>query len=62
MDYIKEYDNIMDFYRESVTFDEKEGNRSKFDEIMREDNSWFAGLSVKEAEESKYIYKKGLDE
>ena len=62
MDYIKEYDNIIDFYRESVTFDEKEGNRSKFDEIMREDNSWFAGLSVKEAEESKYVYKKGLDE
>ena len=42
MDYIKEYDNIMDFYRESTIFDEKEGNRSKFDEIMREDNEWFA--------------------
>ena len=62
MDYIKEYDNIIDFYRESVTFDEKEGNRYQFDEFFTDDDPNFRGLSFEEAEKSKYTYKKGLDE
>ena len=62
MDYIKEYDNIMDFYRESVTFDEKEGNRELWEKHMTEDNPRFKGLSLEEAEASKWVYKKGLSE
>lgn len=62
MDYIKEYDNIMDFYRESVTFDEKEGNRRMWNTQMTEDDVDFKGLSLAEAEASKWVYKKGLNE
>ena len=62
MDYIKEYDNIMDFYRESVTFDEKEGNRELWENKMTDDNPSFKGLSLAEAEASKWVYKKGLSE
>lgn len=54
-------DNIHDFYQEAERLEDTGNERTWVENCKRDDPEW-VGLSLEEIKQSKYSYKKGLDE